>query len=160
MFNLNDQAVRGGNFCLSKAGLAMGSANATAKIAETNSQGIDFVIDGVVYHQADEDSSTVVLPTETLTALYTNIFLVSINASKDIEVISGTEVLTADLDAERATLAWPTPTNGYCPIGAILIDAGSGDFAVGSDALTGDTETVEYIDLFSVPAEPITDSAS
>lgn len=155
MFNLNDVGVRGGNFCLSKAGLCIGTSTDGARTNAPNGAGTDFVIDGVIYHLADADNN-VDFTAATQTALYTNVYLVTIQTDNTITVTAGTEILTADLVAGRNQLHWPTVPAGECVLGAIVVDAISGSFVAGTDDLSDtNTVTVEYIDLFSVPVQPI-----
>ncbi len=155
MFNLNDQAVRGGNFCLSKAGLVIAGTTSKAQTVNPDgANGLMYVIDGVLKYLTDADNN-IVLTGDVQTALYSNIYLVTINVGGTIAIVQSTEVLTVDLAAGRTQLHWPTPADGYCAIGAIVVDAGAGTFTPGSTALTGGTVTVEYIDLFSLPVQPI-----
>ena len=47
---------RSGTLCLSKAGLAEGTNAATIKTAAPNGAGIDYAIEGILYHKADGDN--------------------------------------------------------------------------------------------------------
>lgn len=147
------ELVRGGTFCLRKAGLAAGSNTAKMKVLSPDGEGLQFVIGGKIYYMADTDDACV-FTAASQAALTTCLYLVTINASNTILIIKGTEVVTADLTAGKATLTWPTPTAGYCPIGAVKVVATS-VFTAGTTALgTGNAAT--YYDLFAVPDQPIT----
>ena len=50
--NLNDNN-RGGTFCLSNAGLAIGSTASQIAIAAPNGAGVDYCIKGISYYKAD-----------------------------------------------------------------------------------------------------------
>jgi len=151
MLNLSE-LVRGGTLCLSKAGLVVGTTTSKAQIVAPNGAGVDFAIKGILYHVADGDN-LVVLTGDVQTALYTNLYLVCINASNTITVVQGTEVLTADLASGKKVLAWPEATANTCPIGAIKIVA-TAAFTPGTTAL-GTGNTVTYYDLFAVPDAPL-----
>uniref|UniRef100_A0A6H1ZXW8 Uncharacterized protein n=1 Tax=viral metagenome TaxID=1070528 RepID=A0A6H1ZXW8_9ZZZZ len=152
--NLNELA-RGGTVCLSKAGVAIGGTTSKARTNAPNGAGVDFAINGILYHVADADNN-IVLTGDVQTALYTNVYLVCINSANTITVVQGDEVLSASLTAGSVPLHWPTPTVNTCPIGAIKVAAGAGAFTPGTTALTGGTVTVTYYDLFAVPASPLT----
>lgn len=154
MLNLSE-LVRGGTFCLSKAGIAIGGTTSKAKILAPNGAGVDFAIKGRIYHVVSGDD-LIVLTAYAQTALYTNIYLVCIDASNTITTVSGTQVLTADLTSGKKVLPWPVPTADTCVIGAIKVVAGASAFTAGTTALSGGTVTVTYYDLFAVPEAPLT----
>ena len=56
--NLSDNN-RGGTFCLSKAGLAIGSTASQIAIAAPNGAGVDYCIKGVLYHKADAATAAI-----------------------------------------------------------------------------------------------------
>jgi hypothetical protein len=151
--NLNE-LVRGGTICLSKAGLAISSNTAKAKILAPNGAGVDFAINGVLYHVA-EAADLVVFTAATQAALTTCLYLVSIDSANTITVTKGTEVLDTAI-AAGAVIRWPTPPVNTCPIGAIKVSSGAGVFTAGTTALTGGTVTVTYYDLLTVPVAPLT----
>ena len=155
--NLNDEAVRGGTLCLSKAGLAEGTNDKTVKIAAPNGAGVDFAINGYLYHKADTDN---IDPTEcTEQALGTAcLYLITLTTAGVLDTIKGDEVDNDDLSSGKEVLHWPQPAENTCPIGALKIATGTTAFQVGVDDITDDigTGTVTIYDLFSVPAEPVT----
>ena len=163
MFNIDDTALRGGTICLSKAGLAIGGSDKNdVDIAAPNGAGVDFAINGVLYHKADaadiavsvtdEDGTTVTQQADDTTCLY----IAQLDVDGALTFVKGTEVLTADLTAGAAVLHWPRPTADNCVIGAIKIalDGGAHTFGVSDfdDADVTDT----YYDLMTLPIAPLT----
>lgn len=153
MNNLSE-LVRGGTICLSKAGLAEGTNDHTVKIAAPNGAGVDFAINGYLYHKADTDNivpTTCAIQAVSTTCLY----LVTLNSSGTLAVVKGTSVLTVNVGANP--VVWPEPAASTCPIGALKIAAGTTTFQVGVDDLTDDigTGSVTYYDLVAVPDAPI-----
>jgi hypothetical protein len=106
--------------CLSSAGLAEGTNDATIKIAAPNGAGIDYTINGLAYHKADTDNIAVTAHTAQA-ALTTCIYLVQIDSDGTVSTKKGDEELTADLTAGTAVLHWPRPDDDKCPIGAYKI---------------------------------------
>ena len=163
MYNLDDQAVRGGNICLSKAGLAEGTNANTLKTAAPNGAGVDYCIDGVNYHYADRDNlvmdACVIQP-----LLYSCLYLVTLNITSladtvnGLTITKGTQRLTADVSSGRYPLWWPLLPDGECPIGAFRIDTTTVTFTCGSTDLAAIVAagTVTYYDLMSLPTSPIT----
>ena len=151
------ELVRGGTLCLSKAGLAEGTNDHTVKIAADNGAGVDFAIDGLLYHKVTTDN---IDPTECdEQALGTTcLYLVTLTSTGTLDTIKGTEVDNDDLSAGNTVLQWPQPAASTCPIGAIKIATGTTAFQVGVDDLTDDigTGTVTYYDLLAVPPGPLT----
>lgn len=157
MINMDEFAIRGGTMCLSKAGLAEGTNDATIKTAAPNGAGIDYMIDGAAYHKADTDN---ISPT-TCTAQTTDttcIYLVMLDTSGTLSVTKGDEVTTANLTAGTEPLVWPTPTANTCPIGYIHIATSGGTFQVGVDDITTDvgSHTITIVDLCTMPVAPLT----
>ena len=151
--NIND-LLRGGTLCLSKAGAAIGGTTTKVKSAAPNGAGIDFAIDGIMYHKADADNIWT-LSGDDQTALYSRIYLLQLNASGTMSIVQGEEVLTANVTDLSDVLVWPAPTADTCVVAAVRVDAGASAFVPGTTALTGGTVTVTYYDLINVPAAPI-----
>lgn len=161
--NLNDNP-KGGTFCLSKAGLAEGNSDATdIDIAAPNGAGVDFVINGVLYHKADaqdivvnaqdEDGTTVSQQADDTKCIY----LVQLNSSGTVSTVKGTEV---DVDSDGDPLAGqplrcPQPSADNCPIGYIKVLTDGTAWTIGTDDLDNGSITVTYVDLFAIPPEPI-----
>lgn len=155
MLNLSE-IIRGGTLCLSKAGLKIGnSAAAAVDIAAPNGAGVDFAINGKLYHKAD--AADIALTAATAQAALTScLYLVCLNASGTLSSVKGTEVLTADITAGKSPLAWPMPVDDTCPIGAIRVDTAAGyTFTAGTTELSATGITDTYYDILAVPDEPI-----
>ncbi len=152
MFNLSE-LVRGGTFCLSKAGLAIGGTTSKVKTAAPNGAGTDFAIGGKLYHLADTDNMFT-LSGAVITALYSCIFVLGLDKDGTAHVAKGTQKLTTDVTA-GTPLEYPESDSDVCPIGYIRVDAGAGAFTPGTTALTGGTVTVTYVDCFAIPDAPI-----
>ena len=156
--NLNDNP-RGGTFCLSKAGLAIGDGakTGTNSFAAPNGAGIDFVIKGILYHKADAATVAPFTAATVQPVLTACLYLVCINASGTITTVQGTPVLSAALTAGTAVLNWPTPADDVCPVGAVRITlASTATFTPGTTALDASNVTATYTDLFTVPTTPLT----
>lgn len=155
--NLNDDP-RGGTFCVSSAGLAIGDGAKTGPaIVGKDSLGLTYAIDGILYYK--DDASTVIpLTAAAVQAVSTScLYLIQIDSAGTVSSVKGTEVLTADVTAGSEVLEWPRPAAGKCPIGAVRIDCDSTHtFTAGTTALdaTGITET--YYNFATVPVNPLT----
>jgi len=151
-----DELIRGGTFCLSKAGLAEGTGASTLKTAAPNGAGVDYCIDGTLYHCADADN----IPMTTCAvqaALTICLYLVSLDTSGDMTITKGIEQLTADLTAGTHTLEWPTAPVDQCPIAAFKIATGTATtFTSGTTDLSAALVTDTYYDLVAVPTAPLT----
>jgi len=148
--------LRGGTACLSKAGLAEGTAANTFKTAAPNGAGMDFSIDGFGYHKAEGDSIAFTAAA-TQADLTSCLYLVCLNAAGTYSTVKGTEVLSADLASGAKALTWPKPAAGTCPIGAIRVDTSGGTFTAGSTDLGAGTVTDTYYDFVGgMPTAPLT----
>jgi hypothetical protein len=155
MINLNE-AHRGGTCCLSKAGLAIGDTTTGIKIAAPNGAGIDYAINGIVYHKADAATSNFTAAA-VQPVLTTCLYLVCLDTSGNVSTVKGTAVLNADLAAGTAVLHWPAPAANTCPIGALkIVLTSSATFTAGTTALDAANVTETYYDLFTVPVSPLT----
>jgi len=152
MINLSE-IVRGGTFCLSKAGLAIGGTTTKVKTAAPNGAGVDFAIGGKIYHKVDTDDVWTLSGTD-ITALYSCIFVLGLDKDGTMHIAQGSQVLTASVTA-GTPLVFPESDSDVCPIGYIRIDAGASAFTPGTTALTGGTVTVTYVDCFAIPDAPI-----
>ena len=152
MYNLSE-AVKGGTICLSKAGLAVGSAGATVDIAAPNGAGVDFAIDGILYHKVDTANNAITAAA--VQAVSSScLYLVQINAAGTVSVVKGTAVLTANVG--NTPLFWPDPSANNCPIGGFRIDTDSTHtYTAGTteNGAAGITDT--YYDFFAIPPGPI-----
>ena len=163
--NLND-TPRGGTLCLSKAGVGIGSTASQVKIAAPNGAGVDFAIDGILYHKADaatiamdpkdEDGTTITTQAVSTVCLY----LLCLKADGSLRTFKGQEVATSEYEAGTAQLKWPekgaTPED-YCEIGAVLVEtSASVTFTAGTTELSAAGITDTYFDLFARPPHPKT----
>jgi hypothetical protein len=140
--------------CLSKAGLASGTAGATIDQGAPNGTGIDYAIDGIAYHRADGVSIAVTAHPQQ--AVSTScLYLVQVNAAGTISTKKGVERLTADL-GDNLSLQWPEPDEDNCPIGGyeITLDA-STTFTNGTTDPDGAGIIDQYFDFIGgMPLAP------
>ncbi len=154
--NLSDQTTRGGTICLSKAGLAIGSTKTGVAIAAPNGAGVDFAIDGILYHKADA-ASTAVTAAQTVATLKTAIMLILLDSSGTLSTVMGTASTNAGITAGSEVIVWPTPTASTCCIGALKIkNASASTFTTGTDDFDATSITTTYIDLCLIPPQPLT----
>ena len=146
----------GGTFCLAKAGLGEATTTAGAiKVAAPNGAGVDFCIDGNLYHKADTDDIAVTAAA-VQADLTTCLYLVCLNASGTLSTVKGDAVLTADLAAGTAVLEWPRPAAGTCPIGAVKVATSGATFTAGTTDLGAAGVTDTYYDMFTIPSAQLT----
>ena len=106
--------------CLNKAGLGIGSTPAELSIAAPNGAGVDYAIDGIAYHLADD--ATVVMTAMAVQAVSTScLYLVELDSSGTLSTKKGNEILTANLGVVGGTLQWPAPSADKCPIGGFKV---------------------------------------
>jgi hypothetical protein len=154
--NLNDNP-RGGTMCLGKAGIGIGGTDAkTLKIAAPNGAGIDYAINGIVYHKADAADALAMTAAAAQADLTTCIYLVCLDSSGTLSTVKGTAVLTAHLTGGDAVLEWPEVPDNKCAIGAVKIATSGGTFTAGTTELSAAAVTDTYYDLFCVPVAPLT----
>lgn len=156
MWNFDDQAVRGGTVCLSKAGLAVGGTSTKARTNAPNGAGIDFAIDGIIYHLADADDNIVFTAATAIADLSSILYLICVTSANVITAVPGVAVLAADIASGKYALRWPAPTQDTCPIGGIRVDTSGGTWTPATTALDAGTITDTYYDFFAVPTDPIT----
>jgi len=156
MINADDDNVRGGTICLSQAGLKIGNSDSAAvDIAAPNGAGVDFAIDGVLYHKAD--AADISITAGTIATLSTAVALVLLNSSGTLSTVMGTAATIADLAAGDAVLRFPTPTENTCPIGYLhIVNASATTWTAGTDDLDASDVTTTYIDIMAVPVAPLT----
>ena len=149
-------SIGGFTGCLSKAGLGIGSTPAQLSLAAPNGAGIDFAIDGIAYHLADD--ATVVMTAMSVQADLTScLYLVELNAAGTLSTVKGTEVVTANIGVVGGALQWPTPSVDKCPIGAFRVDNSGGTFTGATTDLDAGTVTDTYYDFAGgVPLAPLT----
>lgn len=157
MMNLNE-AAKGGNFCFSKAALAIGDGAKTGvAIASTVGAGIDYCIDGILYNKSDAATNLPLTAAAVQPVLTKCLYLIVVNASGTVSSIKGDAVLTADLTAGTKVLKWPDCPADKAPIGAVKMTlASTATFTAGTTALDASNCTATYYNLFSVPTAPLT----
>lgn len=158
MINMNEGG-KGGSFCLSKAGLAIGDGakTGTNSFAAPNGAGIDFCIDGIMYHKADAATVAPFTAAAQQAVLTKCLYLVCIDSAGAITTVKGDEVLTADLVAGTKVLRWPALPANKAPVGAVKITlASTATFTAGTTALDATNVTATYYDLFAVPTASLT----
>jgi hypothetical protein len=157
MDNFNNEG-KGGNFCLSRAGLAIGDGSKLGvAIAAPNGAGIDFCIDGILYHKADA-ATDLPLTADTVQPVLTKcLYLIVVDSGGTVSSVQGEPVLTADLTAGTKVLKWPACPASKAPIGAVKMTlASTATFTPGTTALDAANCTATYYNLFSVPTAPLT----
>jgi len=139
--------------CLSKAGLAEGTNSATIKIAAPNGAGIDYAINGILYHKADADN----IAMTALTAQAADtvcMYAVQINSSGTVSLKKGDEVLTVDLGVNGSAQI-PTLDASTCLIGAIKVATVAVTFTSGTTDLSASGITATYFDYATFPSRPV-----
>lgn len=157
MVNLND-SPRGGTFCMTKAGLAIGDGAKTGvAFAAPVGAGVDFCIDGILYNHADAATNLPLTAAAVQPVLTKCLYLICVNSAGTVTSVKGEAVLTADLTAGTKVLQWPVPTVDTCPVGAVKMTlASTATFTAGTTALDAANCTATYYDLHNVPSEPLT----
>lgn len=155
MMNLNE-AHKGGTFCLSNSGLAIGSTKSGIAIAAPNGAGVDYCINGLSYHKADA-AHAAITAASAQPVLTTCLYLVCLNASGTVSSVKGADVLNADLDAGTKVLQWPVPVANTCPIGCVKVKCEStATFTAGTTLFDATNVTATYYNLFAIPSAPLT----
>ena len=153
--NLTDNN-RGGTFCLSKAGLAIGSTASQVAIAAPNGAGVDYCIKGVLYHKADA-ATAAITAADAQAVLTTCLYVVCLDSGGTVSSVKGREVLNADLAAGTDVLDWPEVDEDVCPIGAVKVKCEStATFTAGTTEFSAANITDTYYDLFTLPSAPLT----
>jgi hypothetical protein len=157
MMNLNEEN-KGGTFCMTKAGLAIGDGAKTGvAFAAPVGAGIDFCIDGILYNHADAATNLPFTAAAVQAVLTKCLYLVCVDSGGTVTTVKGTAVLTADLTAGNAVLQWPEYPSSKCVVGAVKITlASTATFTPGTTALDAANVTATYYDLFNIPAAPLT----
>lgn len=153
--NLNDNN-RGGTFCLSNAGLAVGSTKSQVAIAAPNGAGVDYCIKGISYHKVD-DATEAITAADTQAVLTTCLYVVCLDAAGTVSSVKGREVLNADLVAGTDVLEWPEVDEDVRPIGALKVKCENAATFTANTTLHDATDvTVTYYNLFTIPSAPLT----
>ena len=87
----------------------------------------------------------------------TRLYLVCLNTSGDVSILPGQIVDNAELAAGRVALMFPDAPNGVCPAAALRVAVTAGtNFTPGSVDLSASGVTASFINLATVPANPLT----
>lgn len=162
----NLQLSQGGSFAFVSGLLVAGT---TAGLYKTVTNTIVYTVDGRLLSKAptDDMGGTVVLPASygvntngSFTGAVggsTRLYGIYLNASGVASTVPGPIVNTAELAAGTAPLHFPAPIKGRCCIGVARVAVTAGNtFVPGTTAwATAGAFTVSFINLFSIPAEPI-----
>lgn len=161
MDNLNN-GTKGGNFCMSKAALAIGDGSKLGvAIASTVGAGIDYCIDGILYNKGDAATDLPLTAAAAQGLLTKCLYLIVIDSAGTVSSVKGDSVLTADLVAGTKVLKWPECPANKAPIGAVKMTlTGTQNFTAGTTALDAgsgaNAAVATYYNLFSVPTTPLT----
>lgn len=158
MINASGAQVRGLTMCLSKAGVKIGNSD-TKDVdivgggAET---GVHFAINGLLYYKAD--AADIAITAAAVQATLTScIYLICLNASGTLSTVKGTEVLTADITAQKKVLTFPQPVVNTCVIGYVRVDVATGyTFTAGTTDFDASGITDTFVDLATLPVTPLT----
>lgn len=156
-FGADGKSMSGFTGCLSKAGVGIGSTADEISIAAPNGAGVDFCIDGIAYHLAD-DASVAGVPGAlgTQAADTKCLYLVQVDADGTVTMKKGTEVLTTDV-TNGVALHWPDPDDGNCPIGGVEVETVAVTFTVGTTNFSAAGITDTYFDFaMGMPLAPRT----
>lgn len=87
----------------------------------------------------------------------TRLYLVCLDTSGNVSIVPGQIVDSAELAAGRIALMFPDAPNGVCPVAAMRVALTAGTtFTPGSTDLSAAGVTGSFINLASVPANPLT----
>lgn len=160
----------GATWALNSGALAEGTNANTIQIAAA----ISYVIDGRFYSKSITDNiaisysgpSVYQAPTGVGSVNggftggvggATRLYLISLDTAGNVSILPGKIVNSADLAAGRVSLDFPDAPNGVCPIGALRVAVTANTtFTPGSVDLSASGVTASFINLATVPANPLT----
>ena len=154
MLNANDASIRGGCECMCKAGLAIGSTATKVKTVEASgSNGVTWSIDGLTYYKANTDDQFTLSGTA-LAAGEICMFLLGLNASGTATAVQSDIYTTTDIKNGLERIEFPQMTDGYCPIGCVVVETAAGyTFTPGTTELSATGVTDTYVDIKSIPTQ-------
>lgn len=155
MLNASGGQLRGLTACLSTATCGIGGTPALARFTAPNGAGVDFAIDGLMYHKADADDVWT-LSGDDIPINSECIFLLCLNASGTMSVVQGESILTADLSSGKKVLRWPAAGDTVCPIGAVRVTTTSVVFVPGTTSLAEAATVDTYYNFSTMPVAPLT----
>lgn len=87
----------------------------------------------------------------------TRLYLICLDTSGNVSILPGQIVDTAELSAGRVALHFPDAPNSVCPVAAMRVALTAGTtFTPGSTDLSAAGVTGTFINLSTVPANPLT----
>jgi hypothetical protein len=87
----------------------------------------------------------------------TRLYLICLDTAGDVSILPGQIVNSAELAAGRVALQFPDCPNGVCAVAALRIAVTAGtNFTPGSVDLSASGVTATFINLSTVPANPLT----
>lgn len=146
--------LEGVTACFSKAGLAEGTNANTIKINAPNGAGIDYAIDGIMYHKADTDNiamTALAVQADLTTCLYG----IDIDSAGAVSICKGTAVTTTELSGGQSVLQPPDPVASTCRIGLMKIVLSGGTFTSGTTDLSGTGVTDTFYDVCGGLVRPL-----
>lgn len=160
----------GATWALNSGALAEGTNANTIQIATA----INYVIDGRFYSKSITDNiaisysgpSVYQAPSGvgSLNGAFTGgvggstrLYLICLSTAGAVSIVPGEIVPSADLAAGINALEFPDAPNGVCPIGALRVALTQGTvFTPGSVDLSASGVTASFLNLATVPANPLT----
>lgn len=163
------------NFGLT-AGLSSGAwAEGTNANTIQNTATVTFVIDGRFYSKSATDNIAISYSGPSVyqaaaggvqtvnggftgaTGGSTRLYLICLDTSGAVSILPGKIVNTAELSAGRVSLEFPDAPIGVCPVAALRVAVTAGtNFTPGSVDLSASGVTATFLNLATVPANPLT----
>lgn len=167
----NLSLAQGASIAFSSGALAAGTTAATIKSTAT----VTYTVDGRFYSKNATDNVSVAYTgasvyqaaaggVQAVTGAFTGavggstrLYLIVLDASGNFSVVPGKIVNTAELTAGRVSLDYPDAPNLTCAVGAMRVALTAGTaFLPGTTALDATGVTTTFINLSTVPANPLT----
>lgn len=160
----------GATWALNSGALAEGTNANTIQIAAA----INYVIDGRFYSKSITDNIAISYTGPTVYQAPTGVgsvnggftggvggstrlYLICLSTAGAVSIVPGEIVPSADLSAGINALEFPDAPIGVCPIGALRVALTQGTtFTPGSVDLSASGVTASFINLATVPANPLT----
>lgn len=162
---------QGASIAFSSGALAAGTTSATIKTTAT----VTYTVDGAFYSKGATDNIAISYAGPSVyqaaaggiqavngqftggTNGSTRLYLICLNAAGAVSIVPGPIEDSAELAAGRVALEFPDAPNLVCPIGAMRVALTAGTaFVPGTTALAAAGVTTTFINLSTVPANPLT----
>ena len=167
----NLSLAQGASIAFSSGALAAGTTAATIKSTAT----ITYTVDGAFYSKAATDNVAISYSgasvyqaaaggVQAINGAFTGavggstrLYLIVLDASGNFGIVPGKIVNSAELAAGRVSLDFPDYPNLSCAVGAMRVALTAGTaFVPGTTALAAAGVTTTFINLSTVPANPLT----